>query len=490
MTATTNAIRANTRLFITFLICIVGALIVAPSAMAEDVTPEEQALADAQYVIDTYYDGIGSISDYVVAWGYSYPSALDEPELNTLVIKVSDLSDINPLGAYTVSYVVGGNTTGYININAANTFAGQSNTPYYFGTGDSFLRRPSTLWKVRSSLEFPEEQPYELYTNYGLNHVRRVQNVNNCYVEIITTSLTPPIKTTDPIYDDALIMRYLTDNQITFDTATAWIIKEDDTVLQVPISYDAPENYEGVFYLRAYAKDPYFTVFRPVLNRPDADLTSFYNARFCVYYPFNVTSLKFYGLASDAQTSSDYYAVSFFSSLPDEWNESDNYYDTRMWAQPFVFDRTYYGNMLELEYSENTNVPVYVTWRFFDNYMSAIPKFNELSVAIDLTVTDQNGDVTIGRDTNNYNNYVTNYNQQVITGMSGIITGRTSFSGDWRGQNVNTSIDYNNNWTMPTDTNVQSLFSRVFAMGNGYVTTAVLGVLAIAFCAYVLYGKH
>lgn len=103
------------------------------------------------------------------------------------------------------------------------------------------------------------------------------------------------------------------------------------------------------------------------------------------------------------------------------------------------------------------------------------------------------GEDVAGTDSDTYNNYKTTYYnnkyQLAIQGMTGYITGETSFIADYSRQMPDTTIEYNDDVTFD-DAGLSSFFTRFWALGNGYFTTILLSVLAVAFAAYIIYGRN
>lgn len=103
-----------------------------------------------------------------------------------------------------------------------------------------------------------------------------------------------------------------------------------------------------------------------------------------------------------------------------------------------------------------------------------------------------NGTDTTGIDSTNYDNSTTNYYNNkynmAIQGMTGTITGATSFSADYSRDMPDTTIDYNDTVTFD-DAGLGSFFLRVWSVGNGFFTNILLAVLAVAFVAYLIYGR-
>ena len=103
-----------------------------------------------------------------------------------------------------------------------------------------------------------------------------------------------------------------------------------------------------------------------------------------------------------------------------------------------------------------------------------------------------NGTDTTGINSTNYDNSTTNYYDNkynmAIQGMTGTISGSTSFSADYSRDMPDTTIDYNDTVTFD-DAGLGSFFLRVWSVGNGFFTNILLAVLAVAFVAYLIYGR-
>lgn len=90
---------------------------------------------------------------------------------------------------------------------------------------------------------------------------------------------------------------------------------------------------------------------------------------------------------------------------------------------------------------------------------------------------------------NDYSSHVTNYVNNSIVGMSGTDNGAGSFSADWSGTSPDGNFTYDDTFTF-NDGGLKSFFTRIWTVGDGFFATALLGVLSIAFAAYLLYGKR
>lgn len=142
--------------------------------------------------------------------------------------------------------------------------------------------------------------------------------------------------------------------------------------------------------------------------------------------------------------------------------------------------------------SQSTQIRLAVRWRY--NNTSAIPQpqISPLYVGFDYS-NEVNGTVVDGNGSTEYNDYETNYYttiyQDAAAGLTGTITGRTSFSGSWTGESPDTTIDYDDHMTFDDEAGFGDFFQDIWQVGDGYFTTLLLSVLAVAFAAYLIYGR-
>ena len=113
-----------------------------------------------------------------------------------------------------------------------------------------------------------------------------------------------------------------------------------------------------------------------------------------------------------------------------------------------------------------------------------------------LTGTDTNPDTgeTINTyapvsTSNDYSTHVTNTVNNSIVGLTGTDSGAGSFSADWSGTSPDGNFTYDDTFTF-NDGGLKSFFTRIWTVGDGFFASALLGVLSIAFAAYLLYGKR
>lgn len=158
-----------------------------------------------------------------------------------------------------------------------------------------------------------------------------------------------------------------------------------------------------------------------------------------------------------------------------------------------IFDEVFRGVAIgtSFEESQSTQIRVAVRWRYNNTAAIPQPQISPLYAAFDYS-NEVNGTVTDGNGSSEYNDYETNYYnttyQNAVTGLTGTITGPTSFSANWGGEMPDTTIGYDDTVTFD-DAGLGSFFQRIWSVGNGYFTSLLLAVLAVAFAAYVLYGR-
>lgn len=141
-----------------FLICsfIAFAALSLSAPKAKALTELEQATQDAYYVIENFYnDTPDHIADYAIFYAYDFSNFngnLQNNGIRTLVYKLSDVSAGNfpQYDGILSAFQFGGQSQSYVSFNVSIVFAGTSNTPYYYGTGNNFTRRPSQghVWNL------------------------------------------------------------------------------------------------------------------------------------------------------------------------------------------------------------------------------------------------------------------------------------------------------------------------------------------------------
>ena len=323
--------------------------------------------------------------------------------------------------------------------------------------------------------------PFEVVTSFPAEYF-------SCNVPsaVDVNAMSPPIDTTEQTYSDMMLQEYLHNNGFGVSKSTAWLVSPSGQPTQIPLSFTEPFNYNGDIWVKCTPFTPYLDKFTPIV-RDDVSLVDYSGYKISILYDFEVTDVSLY-----AVTDSDF--VQNLSAYP-SINVSDtphgdhsSLYDNEH-GYYTIQDVSYWGDLCIVNNSQNERTQLYCIWEFNPLPASAIPHLVPLYVGLDVVTTDTNGNTVISRNSNDYNTFVTNYNQKAITGLSGFITGRTSFSGDWRGNAIDTTINYQNDFTF-SDSNVSSLFAAVFAMGDGFVLTSAIGVISIALAAYVLFGKH
>ena len=401
MTALLNEIR-NKLLFVCALcFAVIGALLFAPSAYADStylneyeniceyysLDPDEYFfLASTRWQTDNNYDVV-----------FAFPRS-----------SVTRFVDCR-LGSY-------GNG---VNNGAQFTIDGGSSYPVYiyneFNDSYSLDNTSSTGIWFNGVLGSANNWvlPYNWYGSVPSEDIENYFRIPNGFTFDYCVSynqISEPIETTSETYADVLLQSYLHDNHINVDNATAWIILYSGEPVQIPISYTTPTNYSGDFYVRQTSYTPYLDEFSVVVNNPDFVLSRYQGSKLCIKYPFNCTTLKLYGLYKEQPIDGNP-TIAFDPTLP----QGSNYVFNQLNGVPsfYSFDgSSYLGRCLEMSDTSNVDYPVFISWDMWYNTLSAIPRTNSLLVGIDITITDTNGNDTIGRDTTNYNTFVTNYNQK------------------------------------------------------------------------------
>ena len=497
MTATLNATR-NKLLLCSVLCFILGAIFFAPCVNATDLTNNDISNASPDVVAQSIIDHYNLDPDKAVYMYFNdyndredmnyYKTVVFVPTNDDPISFTSGNNNGSPTAGELYSYNITSSNAKFYYISwyfDVNYYSYSGSYAPYNSNGTFYSNRTGKVITPQPGgnvVTYTYHNPVEWYANFDVTHITH----NDEFVTF--NSITPPVETTEETYSEVLLQDYLHENDINVDNATAWIILHSGQPVQIPISYSTPTNYNGDFYIRQTRATPYLDKFSVEVYNSDYDVSTYQNARVCICYNLNVTTLKMYGVYSVEPTDHQP-TVAFDPTLP----QGSNYTPNALNGVPSYYQfegKSYLGRMIEMSDSQNVSYPVYVSWDMWLDPLSAIPRTHSLLVGIDCTVTDSNGNDVVGRDTNNYQTFVTNYNQQAIAGLTGTITGRTSFGADWSGGNVNTKIQYNDSFRIDNDTNISSVFTALFTMGNGFVTTLVIGSLSIALAAYILFGKR
>ena len=322
MTATLNAIR-NKLLLCSVLCFILGAILFAPCVYADPLLPvpvnkEEYLNSSAENKVTWICNNKGLDQSQVTYFYFDYWTSLYSiPTVEVCVFDVSQLSSPDDL-EFTVTQ------NNYIQNNAdAWAFSiSNSNCPFYY----SYYYSSYTVESSQRS----NSQPYKYSSNgtfFSTNTARNAYTKplpctplfdpsNVTYNdEYITFNYTPEIDTNEQTYADVLLQGYLHENDIDVDKSTAWIILYSGEPIQIPISYNEPTNYTGDFYVKQTSATPYLDKFSVVAVNPDYDLSRYQGARVCIKYPFDVTTLKLYGLYADTPSGHEP-TIAFDPTLP------------------------------------------------------------------------------------------------------------------------------------------------------------------------------
>lgn len=296
----------------------------------------------------------------------------------------------------------------------------------------------------------------------------------------------PPVETDSQTYADAMLQEYLHKEGFTPDMTTAWLIAPSGQPTQIPLSYSEPQNYNGDVWVQVQSFTPYLDRFTPRFS-DNFNALYYQGYKLAISYDIDASYVKLYALTDKNLSQNLPYDIYINDTIRQDSSstlpQSKGYYD---------FDGvTYFGSLFEQDNgSQNERVLLYCIWDFNPTPAAAIPYFAPLYCGLDIRTVDSNGDTLISRDSNDYRQFVTNYNQKAISGLTGSYTGSTFSKQDWRGQSVSQDVDYHNDFTITYDSNLGQVFRTIFTMGNGYILTLCIGGLSIAFAAYVLFGKH
>lgn len=462
----------NLKLIFVTMFCALGAILLAPTAKAVDNDSAVSAFQTGiDYVNDSYSTNISDENYYVFGgyrtmWDNSHyvDLYLIPKDSNPFNVVINDYGNAVELRftwlslsyAYYVRYYVD-------NPNNTNITASVITSPYY----------PLIDFDIRYTERV-------IYTNCG-------DIVDNSTATISYISMVTQLDNVNFVNFDNMLTTYLDDKG--FNVTSAFFADEHgQAVYTLPIvtSYqDLPIDYNGMFL---------------------QDLSTDY------YYRYRVGIMPT-STPSDFQDYWDKYVVVQFNTgtfteanilLANAYNvyPSTKLFETTTYNafKPYtltVNELNLRGVVIPFQTVTNNSVNVGTLWRYEDTSI-AIPRiitsdfyiaFNYKNMVTD-DVTGETTD-TAGIDSNTYNNYTTNYYQQKQNELYATLTGTfdpTGFSGDFRGQSVDTTIAYDNDTTID-DAGMTNFFQRIWTVGDGYFTTVLLSVLGIAFAAYLIYGR-
>lgn len=471
MTAISNVLKSK---FLVLPLLFLGAIF-APSVSAEDTTEIYDNIIEHFELDSSDYSYCGYIDSYWVTFygdiksGRVYFVADDALEFQDVTL-VQGGCTFNLADLYTYE--------NYTRINDMEHPDGDETFIYnHFGSDGVGFSSPF-FWNMNASPN----------TSINANYADAQEcGIPTEIVQYIDYNQTlPPVDTTEQTYSDLMLQEYLHNNGFGVDNFTAWLIAPSTQPIQIPLSFTEPSNYNGDIWVKCTPFTPYLDKFMPIV-RDDVSLIDYAGYKISIKYDFEATDVSLYAVTDSdfVQELSAYPSINVSDTPhgdhPSPFNNEHGYYT--------IQDVSYWGDLCTVNNSQNQRTQLYCIWEFNPLPAAAIPRLVPLYVGLNVVTTDTNGNVVISNDSNDYRQFVTNYNQRAISGLTGTINGRTSFTGDWRGDNIDTSFNYQNGFTF-SDNNVTNLFANVFSMGNGFVLSAAIGVMSIALAAYVLFGKH
>lgn len=331
--------------------------------------------------------------------------------------------------------------------------------------------------------------PFDWYGNMDYEKVAFTNGNNNYTLEQLVdyTQASSPLANISVNNFDSMMIDYL--KQKGLDVVGARLVDDNGvTIKKLPIASDwqdlVNDDYSGL-YCQSIPHDDYYEF---ALSRtPDYSASEL-----APYY--------------DAFLTIDFSPITYFTSFTtligcdyDVYPPDPHYLPYTIGGNKLIrgFMRLY--NDVGNEQTENFSVSQ--RWRWFNN--SAIPRpitsHMYVSFNFEHYVQDPDtGDVedVDGKQSDEYKDYYEKYTKEMydLLGrtLNGVIYGRTTFDGDWRGQNVNTEIIYSADdyFQIDDDEVTADILSSFFELGDGILLELSIGVLSIAFASYILFGKH
>lgn len=455
------------------LVVMVGALFCAPAVMADDTEDSSYAQAVVDNIC-TWYSLDRDDVNYIYTYTYRQGD-------NRIIVAVYP-SDLQPSLRYGSG--IYGDTFG-MNFQFVNGYTWTDNDTAFGQYTDNGTAQIAGNIDGYNNFDLPHNF-FGSFGSVSFVPYRNNQNLSEAEAVLYNTVL-PPVETTEQTYSDMMLQQFLHENHLSVDTATAWLVSPSGQPTQIPISFTTPANYSGDIWIKCAPYTPYLDKFTPIV-RDDVSLVDYAGYKISILYDFEVTDVSLYAV-TDRE---------FVQSLPayPSINVSDTPHGDH--ASPFTNEHGYYsiqgvsywGDLCTIHNAQNERTQLYCIWEFNPLPYAAIPRLVPLYVGLDVVTTDINGDTVISRDSNDYRQFVTNYNQNAVSGLTGTYSGSTFSKQDWRGQSVSQDVDYRNDFTITYDSNLGQVFRTIFSMGDGYILTLCIGGLSIAFAAYVLFGKH
>lgn len=467
---------------ILILLALLGAILIAPCVSALQGTPNLVSVAPDYFNTVNLEELRQACVDKIVA---RYPPEVPN-ELKYITFNVDNNAMYGSgttlcfIGTEIPSNIwVGSNSNAYLQTSDSNT-----SSPF---TGDSRTYMCEVHWNS-------EDEKYTVYSadtgtyanlswsrTYGIvtNYETTVVSDNNAFV-YDSLPLTG-YENIDYTKFEPMLVDYLKDYH--FECVQANLNDGITDTATLPIVTSITEldtEYSGLYVIRM--PDDFFFHFK-IARTPDvssADLEEYWNDYLTFTFStgdsteFNYIYGVEYPLPVSQNTNGD---TSFLAFIANQCLLNAHYSFTTSTQATVNGDEVTFGQLWRY-----TNITPYSHIIIPDVYIA----MNYKNV--------QNGIDVSGTDSDTYNDYKTTYYNNkynlAMEGMTGYITGETSFSADYSRQMPDTTIDYNDNITSFDDHGFKAFFQRIWNIGDGYFTSLLLAILAVAFAAYLIYGRN
>lgn len=372
----------------------------------------------------------------------------------------------------------------------------------YYGTTTSFVSYISSdsayCYKVayvigsepRDNAYFQYQRSFQTNLDYDYTHTNDFivfksseLNVTNLSPDIITI-VDYDINTFTPEFyhqSEVLLTQYNQTCGFNYSRTTAWFVNNQGRMTQIPISQVEPEGYTGL-YCYPYEYSKFLTGFKVRLTTGEnpLDYQLYWNQQLVVEFEdVNYTTLSLYGLQSNNKFAPD---VVFYKN-PSDRLPLDNSETTQGY---FTVDcKNYIGTHIVVTEENNVTGKFYLVGNWWSDDLGV----SDLLFGMSFTQTDDNGNVTNGKGSTNYNNTVNNYIQQSQIGLTGVYNGQNGLSSSFSKPD---SLDiteptYNGDYDLTYDGNFLYLFDKL--MDLEFVTKMLIGVFSISIAIYIIFGS-
>lgn len=466
---------------ILILLALLGAILIAPCVSALQGTPNLVSVAPDYFNTVNLEELRQACVEKILA---NYVE--DGDDLKYITFNCDNNSQYGD--GYTMAFIgteipssiwVGSNSNAYLQTSDSNT-----NSPF---TGDPRTYLCLLKWSAQNEIYSVDHVETGTYGSlawsrtYGIvtNYETTVISDNNAF-------LYDPLPLTG--YEninytkfEPMLVDYLKDYN--FDCVKAELSDNGEVTATLPIVTSSTElstEYSGLYVLRM--PDDFFFHFK-IARTPDvsaADLEEYWNDYLTFTFStgdsteFNYIYGVEHPLPVSENTNGD---TSFLAFMANQRLLNAHYSFTTATQATVNGDEVTFGQLWRY-----TNITPYSHIIIPDVYIA----MNYKNV--------QNGTDVSGTDSDTYNDYKTTYYNNkynlAMEGMTGYITGETSFSADYSRQMPDTTIDYKDNIQSFDDHGFKAFFQRIWNIGDGYFTSLLLAILAVAFAAYLIYGRN